>query len=93
MKDLKTYINESGFSKKNLETEAASKVLSWAKENDWDYDKVNQVADEWFDGNKSSWYFDHRKFNNKEAGIFTDYIHTLLSDKNEFENFKKKYNK
>ena len=91
MKDIKEYINESGFSKKNLETEATSKVLSWCRDNNWDFAKVQKVADEWFEGTKAAWYFDHRNFNNKEAGIFTDWIHAFMQDEKQFEELKKKY--
>ena len=92
MKTLKEYITESGFSKKQLETEAKSKVLSWAREYDWDYDKVSLKMEQWFDNGQASYYFDKRRFNNKEASIFTDCMHYVLKDKTSFEGFTKEYN-
>ena len=93
MKTIKDIINESGFVKKQLEVEAKSKVLSWSKEYNWNYDKVSSKMEQWFNNEQASYYFDKRRFNNKEAGIFTDCMHLVLKDKASFERFMKEYKK
>lgn len=88
MKNIKDYIFEGGFSKSRLETEARIKLLDWCHEFNWDYEKVNQKVEYWYDNDYASNFFDKRRFNNKEAGQFSDYIHNIMKDESSFKKFK-----
>ena len=88
MKDLKDYIFEGGFSKSRLEAEARIKLLDWCHEFDWDYEKVNQKVEYWYDNDYAANFFDKRRFNDKEAGQFSDYIHNTMKDESSFKKFK-----
>ena len=91
MKNIKDYIIEGGFSKSHLETEARIKLLDWCHEFNWDYEKVNQKVEYWYDNDYASNFFDKRRFNNQEAGQFSDYIHNIMKDESSFKNFKQMY--
>ena len=88
MKDLKDYIFEGGFSKSRVEAEARIKLLDWCREFKWDYEKVSQKVEDWYDNDYASNFFDKRRFNNNEAGQFSDYINNIMKDEASFKKFK-----